>query len=138
MGYVAPPIRLSHSLRTRDHKAEQMTDRKLIAHLLRRAGFGATPTELDFYAGLGFDAAVDRLGNFEQVDNSATETALTAKNYDLTRRDQSAQWWIYRMLYTARPLEEKMTLFWHDHFACNVDKVDNIAYMLTQNRLFRA
>ena len=115
-----------------------VTDRQLIAHLLRRAGFGATPAELDFYAGLGFDAAVERLVTFEAVDNSALETALAAKSYDLTQESQAATWWLYRMLFTARPLEEKMTLFWHDHFACNNAKVANTPYMVVQNNLFRA
>jgi hypothetical protein len=112
-----------------------MTERQLIAHLLRRAGFGATPAELDFYTSLGFDAAVDRLVNYDQVDNSPLDARLSAANYDLTRMSGIQQWWLLRMLHTARPLEEKLTLFWHDHWACNNDKVGNVPYMLNQNRL---
>jgi uncharacterized protein (DUF1800 family) len=114
-----------------------MTERQLIAHLLRRAGFGATPAELDFHTSLGFDAAVDRLVNYDQVDNSALDARLTAANYDLTRMSGIQQWWLLRVLHTARPLEEKLTLFWHDHWACNNDKVGNVPYMLNQNWLFR-
>src|SRR5439155_23449860 len=46
-------------------------------------------------------------------------------------------WWLYRMLNTARPIEEKMTLFWHGHFASTDEKVDVPPYMLIQNQLFR-
>jgi uncharacterized protein (DUF1800 family) len=115
-----------------------MTDRQLIAHLLRRAGFGATPAEIDAYAALGFDATVDRLVDYEGVDNSALEAALAARRDDLSRLDGCQSWWLYRMLNTRRPLEEKMTLFWHGHFATTTEKVGRPPYMLMQNQLFRA
>ncbi|MFX7938302.1 DUF1800 family protein, partial [Acinetobacter baumannii] len=46
-------------------------------------------------------------------------------------------WWANRMLQTDRPLEEKMTLFWHGHFATTEDKVRDYRKMLKQNELFR-
>jgi uncharacterized protein (DUF1800 family) len=46
-------------------------------------------------------------------------------------------WWANRMLQTNRPLEEKMTLFWHGHFATTEDKVRDYRKMLKQNELFR-
>ena len=49
-----------------------------------------------------------------------------------------SKWWIYRMLHTQRPLEEKMTLFWHNHFATANYKVENPAWMWQQNQTFRA
>jgi uncharacterized protein (DUF1800 family) len=48
-----------------------------------------------------------------------------------------AYWWADRMLGTARPLEEKMTLFWHGHFATSEDKVRDFRKMLRQNETFR-
>jgi uncharacterized protein (DUF1800 family) len=114
-----------------------LSDRQLIAHLVRRAGFGATPGELDFCLGLGFDATVDRLVNYEAIDTSQLDAGLAAQNFDLSRLDGCQSWWLYRMLFTPRPLEEKMTLFWHGHFASTNNKVGKPPYMLLQNRLFR-
>jgi uncharacterized protein (DUF1800 family) len=114
--------------------------RSQVAHLLRRAGFGATEAELDSYAQLGFAGAVDRLLNPEQVDDSATDQLLqplTAKLGDRKQIEASKFWWVNRMLYTQRPLQEKMTLFWHNHFATANSKVANSVLMLQQIQLFR-
>src|SRR5438067_6409824 len=114
--------------------------RSQIAHLLRRAGFGATEAELDRYTPLGFAGAVDRLLNPEQVDDSATDQLLAPLAANLGGRRQieaSRFWWINRMLYTQRPLQEKMTLFWHNHFATANSKVANSTLMLQQIQLFR-
>jgi Protein of unknown function (DUF1800) len=48
-----------------------------------------------------------------------------------------AYWWADRMLNTRRPLEERMTLFWHGHFATSEDKVRDARKMLLQNQTFR-
>lgn len=120
------------------------------AHLLRRAGFGGTPQEIQDLVVRGRQGAVDYLVDFEKVPNNAMEGALGALVQDVPR-DQRAEpgridlntlrgiqtWWMYRMAHTARPLEEKMTLFWHDHFATAISKVTREDYMLAQNRLFR-
>jgi uncharacterized protein (DUF1800 family) len=114
--------------------------RSQIAHLLRRAGFGATESDLDFYSSLGFAGAVDRLLNPEQVDDTATDQLLQPLNSNLGDKRQieaSKFWWVNRMLYTQRPLQEKMTLFWHNHFATANSKVANSVLMLQQIQLFR-
>ncbi len=114
--------------------------RSQIAHLLRRAGFGATQAELDQYTSLGFAGAVDRLLHPEQVDDSATDQALAPLAATLTNPKQieaAKYWWLNRMLYTQRPLQEKMTLFWHNHFATANSKVNNSVLMLQQIQLFR-
>jgi uncharacterized protein (DUF1800 family) len=111
-----------------------------IAHLLRRAGFGATEAELAQYASLGFDGALDKLLNPEQVDDSATDQLLDPLTTDLgdpKKIEPARFWWLNRMLYTRRPLQEKMTLFWHDHFATANSKVANSVLMLQQIQLFR-
>ena len=46
--------------------------------------------------------------------------------------------WLYRMIFTPHPLRERMTLFWHNHFATSIAKVNNPALMQRQNDLFRA
>jgi uncharacterized protein (DUF1800 family) len=114
-----------------------LTERQLVAHLLRRAGFGSTAAELDFCTGLGFDGTLDRLLNYEATDMTAFEAELAARNYDQTRLDGIQRWWLYRMRFSPRPLEEKLTLFWHGHFASTNNKVERPPYMLIQNGLFR-
>jgi uncharacterized protein (DUF1800 family) len=51
---------------------------------------------------------------------------------------ESQGWWFRRMAKTESPLREKMTLFWHDHFATSIQKVKQPALMLKQNELFRS
>src|SRR3989440_8169461 len=117
--------------------------RSQVAHLLRRAGFGATEAELDQYTALGYAGAVDRLLNPDQVDESATEQAiaplaLDPNDTDARKKIENAKfWWLNRMLYTQRPLQEKMTLFWHNHFATANSKVNNSVLMQQQIQLFR-
>src|SRR5205823_7226531 len=46
-------------------------------------------------------------------------------------------WWLYCMLYGPHPLREKMTLFWHNHFATSITKVVRTVMMFNQNKLLR-
>ncbi|HEY9713716.1 MAG TPA: DUF1800 domain-containing protein [Chroococcales cyanobacterium] len=108
-----------------------------IAHLLRRAGFGASADEMTYYRSLGYRSAVEALLNPERVDNSELEAMLDKEMFDFTNRTDLRRWWIYRMAFSKRPLEEKMTLFWHGHFATSVAKVGNAYLMYDQNELFR-
>lgn len=108
-----------------------------IEHLLRRAGFGASPSELKHYRSLGFEGSVDELLNPDKVDNSALDAALKQQSVDFTNPQDLRRWWLYRMAFTRRPLEEKITLFWHGHFATSDQKVRNPYAMYLQNILFR-
>src|SRR6478672_7941713 len=80
---------------------------RLLGHLLRRAGFGASSAELAAYSNLSYSQAVDRLVNYEQIPDA----------------DDARQRWLFRMVHSDRPLQEKMTLFWHNHFATGLSKV---------------
>jgi uncharacterized protein (DUF1800 family) len=114
--------------------------RSQVAHLLRRAGFGTTEAELDQYTALGFAGALDRLLSPEQVDDSATDqqlAPLTTALGDPKKIEPAKFWWLNRMLYTQRPLQEKVTLFWHNHFATANSKVNNAVLMQQQIQLFR-
>src|SRR4249919_1446368 len=97
--------------------------RSQVAHLMRRAGFGFAEAELNQYTALGFAGAVDRLLNPEQVDDSPTDQlvaplALDPNDAQSRRKIEAAKFmWLNRMLYTLRPLQEKVALFWHTHFA---------------------
>jgi uncharacterized protein (DUF1800 family) len=111
------------------------------AHLLRRAGFGGSPNEIDDLASRGREGAVDYLINFGQIDNKAMEDLLAA-SFDFTeQRDinngEIRRLWITRMFTSKRQFEEKMTLFWHNHFATSSSKVQDF-FMFKQNNLLRA
>lgn len=112
-------------------------ERSKVAHLLRRAGFGYSAAELDQYTALGFQGAVDLLLNYDQVDDSSTDQLLSGLELDLTKVEDAKFWWLTRMLNTRRPLQEKMTLFWHTHFATAASKVGSAQLMLQQIQLFR-
>ena len=88
------------------------TDTAKMNHLLRRAGFGPTPTDLGEYLALGLSDAVDRLLNFSSVQDDLN-SRLAAQNFDQTNPTELMREWLLRMIYSKRPLEEKMTLFWH-------------------------
>jgi uncharacterized protein (DUF1800 family) len=108
-----------------------------IAHLMRRAGFGAGPQELTRYRSMGYAKTVEELLHPEHVNNSALENLLAHQHFDFSNPNSLKKWWLYRMIYTARPLEEKMTLFWHGHFATSDQKVRDPLAMSRQNQLFR-
>src|SRR5712692_1362396 len=111
-----------------------------IGHLLRRAGFGATPGELTTYKNLGFSGAVDRLLNYQQVSDDATDNRLKALNLNLAKPLDQQRWWLLRMAWTQRPLLEKMTLFWHGVLVSSYRKVGGPrAYgrMMIQNQFLR-
>src|SRR5919202_693723 len=113
------------------------TERARVAHLLRRAGFGSSEAELDSYTALGFAATLDRLLNYEQVDDSAAEQQVASIQVDRRNVEAARFAWLTRMLYTRRPLQEKMVLFWHTHFATAASKVRAADLMLDQLQLFR-
>ena len=159
------------------------------AHLIERAGFGATPSEIARLAAMSPRQAVDSLVDYESIDTSRLvpfdesgiwdpgmdpfppsraeavrlarergeglgEKVLPAGTqrrlqpvvdkffYSLTANQIETQrlglWWANRMLASPRPLEEKLTLFWHGHFATGENKVRDYRMMLRQNLMFRA
>ncbi|MFA7249085.1 MAG: DUF1800 domain-containing protein [Dehalococcoidia bacterium] len=115
------------------------TERQRIQHLLRRAGFGYSAEELREYLALGLEGAVDRLLSPERVDDSAADAA-TAVLRDAAFQDRQMllSWWHSRLVLTRRPLLEKLTYFWHDHFATGIRKVNAPGFMLVQNETLRA
>jgi uncharacterized protein (DUF1800 family) len=110
-----------------------------IAHLHRRAGFGLSPAELAIAKRKGLDECTDELLHPEKVHDEvdARLAEMQGEIFDLSNFEDAQSWWIYRMIHTRRPLVEKMTLFWHGHFATANSKVDNPRMMVHQNRLFR-
>jgi uncharacterized protein (DUF1800 family) len=103
-----------------------------VKHLLRRAGFGASKTDLGYYGELRFDDAVRLLVNFEQIDDDVDGKIGNAAYVGVTVRgsfqpntviNDARQRWLFRMVHSNRPLQEKMTLFWHNHFATAYSKL---------------
>ena len=135
------------------------------AHLLNRAGFGGTPAEIESAYGKGLDAAARDL--VDVSDESADvpppawahprtigkiRTQMRSKKISHKERRERKRafhdmegenildlrrWWLERMLRSPAPLLEKMTLFWHGHFATSVQKVRDGYWMWLQNDTLR-
>ncbi len=100
-------------------------DRDDAAHLLRRAGFGPRPDEIDRLASMTLDAAVSSLVDYDAIDNSALENQVAA--FSLSPALSTLQFvFFWRMANTARSLEEKMTYFWNLHWTSGWTKVKGI------------
>src|ERR687898_2035828 len=108
-----------------------------VQHLLRRAGFGATSAEAATFSQRGFAATLDELVDYhhtpDDVDSligrpgyaSVVPTAGMAESFSpSTVINDARQRWLFRMVHTRRPLQEKMALFWHNHFATAYSKIN--------------
>jgi uncharacterized protein (DUF1800 family) len=119
----------------------------LIEHLLRRAGFGASSSELATYSALSYSAAVDRLVNYDEIPDTV-DSFIGQPGYLGTTSpgafspnivpDDARQRWIFRMVHSQRPLQEKMTLFWHNYFATAMSKVTGSVQSANGTRLMAA
>ena len=143
---------------------EKLWDRKMAAHLLDRAGFGGTPAEIDVLVGMGLENAVNsfikadddsdlfprsellmpeqRLLYKQREKAAATEDERREVRRELGKVEGASMldlrlWWLNRMRYTAAPLQEKATLFWHGHFATSNQKVNDSYLMWQQNDTLR-
>jgi uncharacterized protein (DUF1800 family) len=105
-------------------------DRARVAHLLRRASFGPSQQDLNEYVQLGFDSAVSRLVNYDAQPEAPDRVAPEEVGLQV--------WWLDKMVHTNRPLQEKMTLFWHGHLTSALKKVKDPNLLQAQNALFRA
>jgi uncharacterized protein (DUF1800 family) len=121
------------------------------AHLLRRAGFGATPQQIDRTYALGREEAVEYLINGKLPDGVEAPFAhvdlepfkMTDQGLDQRQGPEKIFevqkfriWWIDRMVRTDRPLEEKMTLFWHGLFTSGLRESKIPRWLIDQNLLF--
>ena len=145
-------------------RPEKSWTRYSAAHLLTRAGFGGTPAEIDRLLGLGPEKAVAsfldadedsdlfppppltdpaaRFAHYQRIKACTDEEERKAlkKEFDRTDREEILNlrmWWLNRMRYTAAPLVEKATLFWHSHFATSNTKVRDAYSMWQQNETIR-
>jgi uncharacterized protein (DUF1800 family) len=126
--------------------AARRWDRSCVAHLHRRAAFAAPWATLERDLRDGPAASVDRLlkGEGKSGDGTAAaefESTLDSMASELAGSAELTQvqaLWLYRMIFTPHPLRERMTLFWHNHFATSNTKVQSPALMQRQNGLLRA
>jgi uncharacterized protein (DUF1800 family) len=106
-----------------------------IEHLLRRAGFGARSDEVERLGRYSVAQAVESLLDYESVPDDVDEHIGEAGYSGMTspggfapgaRITDSRQRWLFRMVHTNRPLQEKMTLFWSNHFATGFTKINGL------------
>ena len=116
-------------------------DIALMAHLLRRAGFGATREELDRYTAQGYEATVEELLHPEASPPALEDEDLIRRYHadenSLLNIESCQAYWVYRMINTRRPLEEKLALFWHGIFATGYTKLNQPKAILKQVDMFR-
>ena len=115
-------------------------DARAAAHLLRRAGFGASPAEVARAVEQGREGAVKDLfdeGKDQEAQFQDTFRQLSGRFADFSDAGQLQAWWCYRMLTTRTPLREKLTLFWHGHFATSYRKVEDVFLMHQQCETLR-
>jgi uncharacterized protein (DUF1800 family) len=109
-----------------------------VQHLLRRAGFGASAAEASAFSERGFNATLNELVDYHRVPDTVdaligqagyaavTPSAGRMEPFSPARSINDArQRWLFRMVHTRRPLQEKMALFWHQHFATVYSKIAN-------------
>lgn len=141
------------------HAGREWT-RAQAAHLLRRAGFGGTPEQIDYLHKLGRSKAVAYLVNYENVPVDPIPVRIERyrgrirklRGLDRDERQRArmalqqasrlqyarvTRWWIETMVSSPRPLQEKLVLFWHGHFTSGYREVKSSGALYDQNQLFR-
>ena len=109
-------------------------DIALMAHLMRRAGFGATRDELEDYLVKGYEATVEELLHPDDRGNLPDDVI---RRFHVNADEGLGPRWMYRMITTRCPLEEKLTLFWHGLFATSYAKGNEARTQLNQINTFR-
>ena len=111
----------------------------LMAHLMRRAGFGATYDETEARAAKGYEATVEELLQFEEQPD--LEMDVLQRYFidwkELIALEVNQAYWTYRMINTKRPLEEKMALFWHGILCTGNSKCEHGMQVQRQLDMFR-
>ncbi len=115
-------------------------DIELMAHLMRRAGFGATRDELEARVAKGYEATVEELLNPDMVEGSDRLDFLRYQPgfwKPPTSAGMGGAVWLNDMVNTERVLQEKMVLFWHHVFATGYSKIDHYHEVFKQIDMFR-
>ncbi len=118
----------------------QPFDARAAAHLLRRIGFGASPEAVATAVSDGLEATVDAIfdkAEDEEAGFAATFDAIRTSFVNFEDIAYVQAWWVQRMLKTRVPFKEKLTLFWHGHFATSQQKVENSGLLHRQIETLR-
>ena len=113
--------------------------RREATHLLWRTQFGASAEDIEGALAAGLGPTVERLVTVQPESESfqRSDHLLRQIAEDTGDIQDLKVWWIHRMLYSANPLVERMSLFWHNHFATSDQKVRSVRHMAAQNDLIR-
>ncbi len=116
-----------------------VSDLRLMSHLMRRAGFGATKTELQGLVDKGYENVVEDLLHPGDPQNLPDDIIrrFHGDQHELRQPDAAAANWVYRMVTTKCPLEEKIALFWHGLFATGYSKLNQARSHMNQIEMFR-
>ena len=118
--------------------AAEPFDHRRLCHLLRRAALGVSPQRLKRYAGQSPAQVVDVLTGYDPNRDPYHDLLDGLGGISPIYNPVDAQkWWLLRMLDTDAPLQERMALFWHNHFATSTGKVRQSALVSRQIDLFR-
>jgi uncharacterized protein (DUF1800 family) len=120
--------------------ADQPFDHRRLCHLLRRAALGVSSQRLRAYANQSPSQVVDSLTAYDPTDDHPYAELLAGLGGALSpiyNPADAQKWWLMRMLDTPRPLQERIALFWHNHFATSTGKVRQSALVSRQIDLFR-
>ena len=110
----------------------------LMAHLMRRAGFGARRDELEALAAKGYEAVVEELLHPETLPSLEADILNRYHGWgEYSGVPDAASSFLYYMINSERQLEEKVALFWHHVFAAGTTKSDHAPTHLAQLRMFR-
>ena len=93
-------------------------------------------TTVEALAGLDRAQLVDQLLDFSP--NPAPTFNVAGFTEEWQNIQAMREWWLDRMATVPRPLEERLTLFWHNHFATSMSKVFNVRHLYRQNAIFRS
>ena len=116
------------------------TDIALMAHLMRRAGFGVTREELEEKVDRGYENVVEDLLHPTDDRENLPDDLIRRYHVDqseLRQLDGAGAYWIYQMITTNNPLEEKLALFWHSLFATGYSKLNQARALLNQIDMFK-
>jgi uncharacterized protein (DUF1800 family) len=127
------------ALRPYDPAAHGGWSKRDATHLLWRLQYGATQAEIDEAVRAGLQDTLERrlVSQPEQPQFQSANELLRRTAFDTGSIADLKAWWLYRMLNSANPLVEKLTLFWHNHFATSNAKVQSVPNMAAQNDLIR-
>jgi uncharacterized protein (DUF1800 family) len=131
-----------------------------LSHLLRRTLFGVTKADLDHFTGMTLSLVISELltlssapapplnayndNNFTDADIPLGQTWVNAANNansvtaNSRRRKSFKSWWVGLLLNQERNLTEKMTLFWHNHFATQTNIYNDSRYAYKHLAMLRA